>query len=85
MQEFSDAGLVWLANRALHPFGYALAVAVERQDGEEIDYDNLKVIEGAGLRVVKTTDPLGIVFSEQEEDRSRAKFFRWLATRGEQT
>jgi len=43
LQEFRDAGLVWLVNTAiLHPRGYALSVDVE--DGKVVS-PNLKLIK----------------------------------------
>lgn len=82
LQEFHDAGLIWLANRALHPFGYALSVQAVVEADEHGDWlGPARVVEEAGLRVVRTTDPLGLVFSEESENRSRGRFFAWLAAR----
>lgn len=81
VKEFHSAGLLWLANRALHPFGYALSIQVVLEDGSAPNYHDPVVVEEAGIRVVRTTDPLGLVFDEASEDECRGRFFAWLAGR----
>lgn len=78
VREFHDNGLVWLANRALHPFGYALSVQATVDPDVPGSYE---IVEEAGVRVVRTTDPLGLMFDEKTEDESREKFFAWLSAR----
>lgn len=75
VQDFHDAGLLWFANRALHPFGFALMVQAE------VDGGTVVVNEDQGLRACRTTDPAGFVFSVAEEDAARLRFFAWMAER----
>lgn len=81
LEEFHKSGLIWLANRALHPFGVALAVQVVAEEGS--DPEDGEVL---AMWPVRSTDPLGLIFTEESENDSRGRFFRWLATRqgGEQ-
>lgn len=68
--EFQRSGLLWLANRAIHPFGVAIAV-VRNEDGSIQD----------GLTLIETDDPNGFVFSEEQENECRVRFFDWIRGR----
>lgn len=62
-QELLDRGLLYLANRNLHLYGYALGVVTD---------DNGKV---TNLSIWKTDDPAGIWFDEATEQDGRRKLF----------
>ena len=70
LTEFRTSGLLYLANRTLHPFGIAIAAHAE-EDGKV-----------SALSVVETTDPLGFVYPEQTENEARKRLLTWLARRG---
>lgn len=65
--EFQRSGLLYLANRTLHPFGVALAVTID---------------EGGSVRdeliLVATDDPSGFTFDDQTEAESRHRLAEWL-------
>lgn len=63
-QELYDKGLIYLANRNLHLYGYALGVVVGEDDKTVI-----------GLNILKTSDPDGIWFDEDSEREGRGKLF----------
>lgn len=69
-REFQESGLLYLANRALHPFGVALAVTRE-EDGNVRDE----------LDIISTDDPDGFVFAEEDEVEARGRFRAWLRER----
>jgi len=66
-EEFQRSGLLYLANRTLHPFGVAIAVTVE-DDGTVRDE----------LTLVTTDDPAGFTFSEDAENESRRRLADWI-------
>lgn len=68
LTEFRDSGLLYLANRALHVYGVALA-ANRGEDGRTVE----------SLSVVETDDPLGLTFPEEMENDARQRLFSWLA------
>jgi hypothetical protein len=61
-----DNGMIWLANRMLHPFGYALGVTLNEHG---------KV---TGFNLHYSTDPQGVWFGEDLELRGRRKFYAAL-------
>lgn len=73
--ELEESGLLWLANRALHPFGVAIAVTqiIDEETGEK-SYDD-------ALMAWSVDDPGGLMFSAESEETCRHKFFAWLASR----
>lgn len=68
---FYAEGMVWLANRVLHPFGWAIGIMADGppQAGEQRPE---KVI---GLVLQRTADTDGIVISVVDEVRARRNFF----------
>lgn len=64
--EFQQSGLLYLANRTLHPYGIALAVTV----------DAFGKIQDE-LTLITTDDPNGFVFSEEQENECRARLAKW--------
>lgn len=69
LDEFRDSGMLYLANRTLHVFGFALAVERD-EDGHATE-----------LYVVETDDPLGLTFAEAQENEARGRLFEWLRNR----
>jgi hypothetical protein len=67
---FYAEGMVWLANRVLHPFGWAIGIMAEgvRNVGDRPS----KVI---GLMLLRTPDTDGIVISTADEVAARRNFF----------
>lgn len=65
-QRMYDLGLIWLANRTLHPFGFAMGVTVDEEG---------KV---TALHLHYSADPLGINFDNNLENRGREKFYKAL-------
>jgi hypothetical protein len=67
---FYAEGMVWLANRVLHPFGWAIGIMAEGalRQGERPE----KVV---GLLLTRTADTDGIVISVADEVRARRNFF----------
>jgi hypothetical protein len=68
---FHENGLLWLVNRALHPYGLALMLVADVEDGEMVVRDD------AAFYPVSTGDPLGFMFTEEQENESRARFLRF--------
>lgn len=66
-EEFQRSGLLWIANRALHPFGVAVAVTVD-EDGSVADE----------LTIETTDDPTGFVFTDADEDEGRRRLAAWI-------
>jgi hypothetical protein len=62
VQAFHEQGMGWLANRVLHPFGWAIGLVVDDDDAV------------VGLGVQRTTDPEGIITSAQDELTARRRF-----------
>lgn len=67
-QQVFDSGLLWLANRSLHVFGYALGVSVD--DERRVN----------GLMLYQTYDEEGVLFGEDLEVRGRRKFRFWFGS-----
>lgn len=67
-QRFYDDGMVWLANRLLHPFGWAIGVMAADADGSGV----------SGLVLMRTADTDGIVTDTATEVNARRKFFAAL-------
>lgn len=67
-QRFFDLGLIWLVNRTLHPFGYAIGVTVNNST-------DLKV---TGFNLHHSTDAQGITFGEDLEMAGRQRFYKAL-------
>jgi len=70
-QRFYDEGMVWLANRVLHPFGWAIGVMTDER------------FRVRGLLVMRTTDPDGVVMPNVDEIDARRRFFRAVFQRGQ--
>lgn len=66
-EEFQKSGLLWLANRAIHPFGIALAVTVDEHGA----YDE-------GVALISTNDPVGFVFDDEQERSGRQRLAAWI-------
>lgn len=62
-QRFLDSGMLWLANRALHPFGWTLGVSA--LDGKV-----------TGLTLTSTSDPEGFLVPLEDEIESRRRFLK---------
>lgn len=65
-QELWENGLIYLVNRTLHLFGYAIGVDLN---------DAGAVI---GLVLYASNDPQGVWFDEETELKGRRKFYRAL-------
>lgn len=66
-EEFRETGLLWWINRQLHLFGWAIAVALDKDEN-----GNLKVVDVFPARV----DSRG--FSEKSEDDGFIKLTKYL-------
>jgi hypothetical protein len=66
--ELEENGLLWLANRALHPFGYALTLSADLMTPDE-------------LMAVRTDDPSGFEFAPSLEQEGRQRFRAFLDSR----
>lgn len=62
-QRFFDSGMLWLANRALHPFGWALGVS---SAGGKV----------TGLTLTLTSDPEGFLVPPEAEIEARRRFLK---------
>jgi hypothetical protein len=67
LTEFRDSGLLYVANRALHVYG--IAIAANRAEDGHVE----------SLVVVETEDPLGLTFPEDTENEARQRLFSWIA------
>lgn len=63
LERFVEAGMLYAANRLLHPFGWALGTALDDQG------------QPGAIVLVRTDDPAGIGYGP-EEGAVRAKFLR---------
>lgn len=69
---FYEEGMVWLANRLLHPFGWAIGVMA---DGVKGDGSAERVV---GLLLQRTADTDGILTDQATEVSARRRFFSSL-------
>lgn len=69
LTELRNSGLLFLANRAIHPFGVAIAANVD-DDGRV-----------GSLTAIQTRDPLGFTFPDAAEDEARGRLLVWLRRR----
>jgi hypothetical protein len=67
-QRMFDYGLIWLANRTLHPFGFAIGVTVNNVQEQKV----------TGVTYNFSTDSKGITFGDDLEDLGREKFYKAL-------
>ena len=63
-QRFYDEGMLWLANRSLAPFGWALSVSVDSETGGKV----------LGLGLMRTDDEEGFVLTVEQEVEARRRF-----------
>jgi len=68
---FHEEGMMWLANRALHPFGWAVGIVWD---------DEKKAVTGFLLQRL-LDDPEGIIVDNEHEVEARRRFFTALAAR----
>jgi hypothetical protein len=69
LTELRESGLLYLANRAIHPYGVAISANVDEHG------------RVTSLAAIETLDRMGFTFPEAAENEARRRLFKWLEKR----